>query len=212
MQDRKQNFRSPLAWLAGIAGVILLVGGGTAWWAKYSLEKAGKVSVPNNPPIEKNQSSTNSENQSLTTQQQHQVQIAWLDTTGTNVKLVAKTLSFPESADNQQILQGAFEQLLTGPGNSNEYTTTIPQGTKLLDLKITEEGVKVNLSQEFETGGGSTSMSARLGQIIYTASSLDTNTPVWINVEGKPLEHLGGEGVILSQPMTRQEFDANFSL
>jgi spore germination protein GerM len=211
MQDRKPNSRFPLAWLAGIAGFILLVGGGTAWWAKYSLEKAGKVSVPNNPPSESSQTPTAPQNQ-LTTQQQKQVQIGWLDTTGTNVKLVAKTLSFPESADNQQILQGAFELLFAGPSESTEYTTTIPEGTKLLDLKVAEEGVKVDLSNEFIAGGGSVSMSARLGQIIYTASSLEPNTPVWVSVEGKPLENLGGEGIILSQPMTRQEFDANFSL
>jgi spore germination protein GerM len=211
MQDRKDNFRFPLAWLAGIAGFILLVGGGTAWWAKYSLEKAGKVSVPNNPPIESSQTPTTPQNQ-LTTEQPQQIQIGWLDTTGTNVKLVAKTLSFPKSADNQQILQGAFEQLLAGPSESAEYTTTIPEGTKLLDLKVIEEGVKVDLSAEFLAGGGSASMSARLGQIIYTASSLDANTPIWISVEGKPLKNLGGEGIVLSQPMTRQEFDANFSL
>jgi spore germination protein GerM len=211
MQDRKPNSRFPLALLAGIAGFILLVGGGTAWWAKYSLEKADKVPVPNNPPLESNQTPTAPQNQ-LTTKQQKQVQIGWLDTTGTNVKLVAKTLSFPESADNQQILQGAFEQLLAGPSEATEYTTTIPEQTKLLDLKVTQEGVKVNLSEEFMAGGGSASMSSRLGQIIYTASSLEPNTPVWVSVEGKPLESLGGEGIVLSQPMTRQEFEANFSL
>lgn len=208
--QRKQNFRSPLAWLAGIIGVILLVGGGTAWWAKYSLDKSAKVSVPNNPSLETSKNPTTVDNQPVA--EEKQVEIGWLDTTGTNVKLVATTLSFPQSASNQQVLQKAFEQLLAGPSKSANYTSTIPQGTKLLDLNVTQEGVKVNLSQEFVDGGGSAAMSARLGQIIYTASSLKQDTPVWISVEGKPLEHLGGEGVILSQPMTRQEFDANFSL
>lgn len=208
MQDRKQNSRFPLAWFAGIAGVILVIGGGAAWWAKHSLQKS-EVPRLNNQTVETPATPTTPD-QPLAEQQQ--IQIAWLDTTGTNVKFKGKTVSFPKSLDRQQTLKAALEQLLAGPNNSAEYTTTIPEGTKLLDLQTTEEGVKVDLSSEFISGGGSAAMSARLGQIIYTASSLDENTPVWISVQGKPLENLGGEGIIVSQPMTRQEFEENFPL
>lgn len=212
MQDRKQNNRFPLAWFAGIAGIIVLIGGGAAWWAKYSLDET-PAPVSQNPPLENNQipvTPTESEPQPIT--QQEQVQVAWLDTTGTNVRLTGKTVTFPESVSSQEILEEAFNQLLAGPSSSAEYTTTIPEGTQLLSLETTAEGVKVDLSQEFASGGGSAAMSARVAQIIYTASSIDTNTSVWISVEGEPLENLGGEGITVSQPMTRQEFAANFTL
>ncbi|VEP12621.1 Spore germination protein [Hyella patelloides LEGE 07179] len=215
MQDRKQNFRFPLARFAGIAGIILLIGGGTAWWAKSSLEKADQRPVSKNPPLETPATPTTPttpKSEPVTQPQQEQINIAWLDTAGTNVKLVGKTVSFPQSVEPQQILEAAFEQLLAGPNESAEYTTTIPQGTKLLSVKTTEEGVRVDLSQEFVSGGGSAAMSARLAQVIYTASSLDENTPIWVSVQGQPLENLGGEGIVLSQPITRQEFDANFTL
>lgn len=212
MQDRKQNFRFPLARFAGIAGIILLIGGGTAWWAKSSLEKTEQRPISKSPPLETSQTPTTPKSEPVTQPQQEQINIAWLDTAGTNVKLVGKTVSFPQSAEPQQILEAAFEQLLAGPSESAEYTTTIPQGTKLLSVETTEEGVKVDLSQEFVSGGGSAGMSARLAQVIYTASSLDANTPVWVSVQGQPLENLGGEGIMLSQPITRQEFDANFTL
>ncbi len=204
MQDRKRNNRFPLAWFAGIAGIIVLIGGVTAWWAKSSLDET-PAPVSKNPPLENNQPLTPTDPEPQPITQQEQIQVAWLDTTGTNVRLTGKTVTFPESVSSQEILEEAFNQLLAGPSNSAEYTTTIPEGTQLLNLETTAEGVKVDLSQEFTSGGGSAAMSARVAQIIYTASTIDANTPVWISVEGEPLENLGGEGITVSQPMTRQE-------
>ena len=77
---------------------------------------------------------------------------------------------------------------------------------------MSSKGVYLNLSDAFTQGGGSESMMGRLGQILYTASSVDPNMPVWISVEGKLLETLGGEGLMLEQPITRQWFKENFEM
>lgn len=207
MQNGQQHKRFSRAWVAGIAGIILVIGG-AAWWARSSWDSANQPSISNNPNTVQ-QTPTQKE---PIAQRQEEVAICWLNPTENSIELVKKTLSFPTSATSNQILESAFSQLLAGPSKSADYTTTIPQGTKLLALDATEEGVIVDLSQEFMTGGGSASMTSRLAQVVYTATSLDSKSKVWINVEGKPLEILGGEGITVSQPMTRQEFQEHFTL
>ena len=173
MQDRKQNSRFSLAWVAGLVGVVILVGGGTAWWAKQSLNKADNLPAPSKSgskteQVEPSQTGKDSQKPSIE-REQKQLEIAWLDTSGTSVKVVSKTKSFPKTADQKNVLQDAFTQLLAGPDNTVDYTTTIPKGTKLMDLEVTAEGVKVNLSEQFVAGGGSASMSSRC--LLYTSPS-----------------------------------------
>jgi len=54
-------------------------------------------------------------------------------------------------------------------------------------------------------------MSSRVAQVLYTATSLQPNAKVWIDIEGKPLEVLGGEGLLLEQPLTGK-LRENFTL
>jgi spore germination protein GerM len=116
-----------------------------------------------------------------------------------------------QNASSQEQLSAAFNRLLAGPANADK-TNAIPQKTKLNSLKLEDDGVHIDLSKDFTIGGGTKSMQARLGQVVYTASSLNPKEAVWISIDGEPLEVLSGDGLIVSQPMTRKEFDTNFSL
>jgi spore germination protein GerM len=146
--------------------------------------------------------------------QQVQPQVYWLRSDRDRITLVAKSL--PSDTDNsglpQQVLTIAIQKLLAAKPSDN-LSSTIPNGTKLLGLQIRSDGVHVNLSPEFRSGGGSTSMIYRVAQVIYTASSLDPNQKVFISVGGQSIDDnhpLGGEGLTLRQPTTRAQFTTDF--
>lgn len=206
MHNEKQRHRFSPGLLAGIGAAIIVLGGGIAWWAKSSLERADEQPANTAPSTTVDPSKA-----SPPVPQEKQVEVYWLNPRENRFELVASSLTLPQSAQPKQMLEVAFENLLSKP-EERVGTTAIPPGTKLLDLQVDNEGVHVNLSQEFTTGGGSASMTGRLAQVIYTATSLNSQDRVWINVEGKPLEYLGGEGLEIGQPMTRQDFEANFTL
>ena len=204
MDGQHQNTRRvPIGVIAGLSAAVLVVGGGTAWWTLNSPNTDSNVTTA---PA----ASTNAQDPASTAQAPAEatVQVYWLQDTGTQLRLTTRNVQLSEAAQ-PEALAGAFEALLNGPA-SMDVATTIPADTDLLALSVEPDGVHVNLSEEFEFGGGSTAMTGRLGQVIYTATALDPSAPVWISVEGEPLKVLGGEGVMVSQPMTREEFNQEF--
>ena len=48
-------------------------------------------------------------------------------------------------------------------------------------------------------------MSKRLEQLIYTALDAADNKPVYLELDGKRVEFIGGEGVEVPQPFTKSD-------
>lgn len=211
----QQESKLPLGTIAGIsAAVIATAGAGTAWWISSSPDPSTpSPTTTTEVPISEAPQPVQSASPTNTNKQEGQeVKIYWLKSEGNEIAISPNSITVEAGKSQDVILKNAFQNLLTGPKDANKHTSTIPQSTKLLDLKIKSNGVYVDLSEDFMFGGGTASMTGRLGQVIYTASSLDPNAKVWISVEGQPLEVLGGEGLIVDQPMTRRDFEENFSL
>ncbi|HBG48596.1 MAG TPA: hypothetical protein DDW90_03655 [Cyanobacteria bacterium UBA9971] len=100
----------------------------------------------------------------------------------------------------------AITELLKGPSKKEEkagFYTEIPSTTKLIEIKETPKDININLSKDFESGGGSTSMSMRLKQLVNTSLDAEKTRPVYLQLNGKKVESIGGEGVIVSQPLSR---------
>ncbi len=196
----------PLGVVTGFSALILAVGGATAWWTLNHTQ-------PNFPQAQKPASVVEpiSPTPPAATVEK-EANIYWLQPNNSKVKLAPNaTAVAPADTTPNAALEKALNGLLAGPADP-AVTTTIPKGTTLKALEVKPDGIHIDLSAEFASGGGSASMQGRVAQVLYTATSLDPSAKVWLSVDGKPLENLGGEGLLLEQPMTRQNFDQNFSL
>lgn len=237
MSDQQQVRRVPTAVVAGVCGLVLAAGGGIAWW---TAQKPGQrspeassppiplvtpapgqtpaIPIPVPPPVAVTpgpQTSPTQQPQPTSVPVQpvpEQVaRVYWIKDAGGKFHVIPTQIAAKGTNNPKEALTVAFERLLAGPSDGN-VTSEIPKGTKLRNLEVSGDTVYLDLSPEFKQGGGSATMIARLGQVIYTATSLKPDAKVWISVDGKPLELLGGEGLEVAQPSTRQTFEASFAL
>jgi len=107
---------------------------------------------------------------------------------------------------NQTPIKTAIVELLKGPSPNEQksgYYTEIPKNTALLGINENSDRIVINLSKDFEAGGGSESMSMRLKQVNYTAVDAAKNKPVYLELDGKQVKYIGGEGVEVPQPLLK---------
>lgn len=176
---------------------MAVIAGGATWWMMSSRSDRPVPDVSPTP--------TESPVTIETT-----VEIYWVGG-DTQIEFIPTPVALEVGSDRPEaVLTAAFERLLWGPQQPDRFSE-IPPGTQLLNLATTPDGaIAVDLSPEFTRGGGSASMIGRLGQVVYTATSLNPDAPVRISVNGEPLNVLGGEGLEVPQPVTRQQFEREF--
>ena len=126
---------------------------------------------------------------------------------GEQLFLAVRTFDYYEAtpAIGTTALQGLF----AGPTEEERLEgvqTQVPDGTELLGLSIDKGIATVNLTSEFESGGGSASMSMRLAQVVFTLTQFPNVKGVQFALDGEPIEVLGGEGIVIDQPLTRKSY------
>lgn len=108
------------------------------------------------------------------------------------------------------VAKTAMEQLLQGPTAEEDgfgMSSAIPAGTRLLGVTVEGGLATVNLSREFTSGGGSLSIQLRAAQVVHTLTQFSTVEKVAFEVEDKPLQTLGGEGLELAPSVSRADFE-----
>ena len=103
-------------------------------------------------------------------------------------------------------LEAALRALLAGPSPAERrqgMTSEIPAGTMLRGVRVDGTTLTVDLSADFARGGGSTSMLARLSQVVYTATQFPQIPQVRLLLDGQRVQALGGEGLLIEDPLRR---------
>ena len=130
----------------------------------------------------------------------------WLGGLPGSEGLVAVLRAVPST---KAVATAAVNALLSGPTSAEtarSITTTVPAGSQLLGLTIVGGVATVNLSKEFESGGGSASVLTRLGQVVYTLTQFPTVKTVVFQIEGVTSTTFGSEGVVLDKPVGRADY------
>jgi spore germination protein GerM len=128
-----------------------------------------------------------------------------------DLQMAAATRVIPRT---QAVGAAAMKALLEGPTALETEAgmfTGIPDGTKFLDLTIDDGVAFVDLSAEYESGGGSTSFFVRMAQVVFTLTQFPTVDSVRFKLEGELVDVLGGEGFIVDEPLSRDDYEEYMS-
>lgn len=231
MEDRSSRRRPPLGIIVGFVAVALTAGSATAWFTWRSIispdvpqvtfpeiEIEGETvpegfEAPTSEPVEVPDLPEPEVDVAVEPNAQAQGTVYWVAPQGEAIALAPAEVDLADGVSPTETLTLAFDGLMEGPADpSGEAATTIPEQTKLLALKVQSDGIHVDLSTDFTDGGGSASMIGRLAQVVYTATALEPDAPVWLSVEGAPLTLLGGEGLEIRQPITRDDLATDFGV
>jgi spore germination protein GerM len=104
----------------------------------------------------------------------------------------------------------ALEALFEGPESFEAESgvgTAVPQGTQLLGLMIDDGIASVDLTSEFESGGGSLSMTMRLAQVVCTLDQFPSVDGVLFKLDGEPVDVFSGEGIVIDHPVGCNDYE-----
>ncbi len=107
-------------------------------------------------------------------------------------------------------LDFAIQQLLQGPDSDEKGAgvyTEIPKGTRLINIEQQGSNIIINLSSDFQYGGGTDSIYSRMKQLIKTTLANSKNKNIYLYLDGKQVDMLGGEGIMITQPLSERSID-----
>lgn len=118
------------------------------------------------------------------------------------------SVEFVSRKAKNKTLYSALGLLLKGPTDEEKahgIFTEIPANARLISVKKdeAENAIIINLTKEFGEGGGTQSIQARLSQIVKTVNIYAGPLPVYLYLDGKKAQYLGGEGIYIEQPINR---------
>lgn len=111
--------------------------------------------------------------------------------------------------ENGQQLSFAISKLVEGPNQIEREKgiySEIPSGTKVISVVETDKKAIINLTSAFDNGGGTDGLYKRLYQLVKTANK-NTKLPVYLYIDNKQVDVIGGEGLMINQPLDERVFN-----
>ena len=115
-----------------------------------------------------------------------------------------------EVPENTDKFEYAISELLKGPNlmeKSMGAYSEIPKSAKLLKIDNKKGKIIIDFSSDFQYGGGTDSIYSRMMQLIKTSLANSDNEKIYLYLDGKQINSIGGEGIMISQPLTEKSLD-----
>jgi germination protein M len=118
---------------------------------------------------------------------------------------------YREIPRTQAVATAAVRLLIEGPTDDEQasvpgLSSAVPADTMLLGITVDDGLATVDLSREFEAGGGTFSMAARLAQTVFTVTQFPTVQEVELHLDGEPVSIFSSEGIIMDHPVGRDDY------
>jgi hypothetical protein len=104
------------------------------------------------------------------------------------------------------VARAALTELLEGPSadeRADGLSSAVPGGTTLRGISLSDGVATVDLDGTFDDGGGSASMLGRVAQVVATLTRFPTIERVAFRIDGRQVETVGGEGIVVDPPVGR---------
>lgn len=133
--------------------------------------------------------------------------IRYDDDSGFELAAVARRLG---TGDTEAYARAAVAALAEGPTAAEAaqgLATSVPDGTRVVDASARDATLRVDLSSEVASGGGTASMRGRLEQLRWTLTRPSSIEAVDLWMNGEPMRVLGGEGLMVEPSWRRPDDD-----
>ncbi len=123
--------------------------------------------------------------------------------------IVRQEVKRPVAVSDSPLLD-SLAALLKGPSEDEirkKLISLVPMGTKLLSAQVRGSTAFLNFNEAFMYNHyGIEGYAGQLKQVVYTATSFPTVQDVQFLIEGAKHDYLGGEGVYIGKPLSRNSF------
>lgn len=116
-----------------------------------------------------------------------------------------------EYIQNEEVSELEFlvQALINGPTDyekSHGIYSEVPQNTRVISVYEQPNKIILDLDYEFESGGGTDSSYKKLYQLIKTMKA-NVKVPVYLYIDGEQAEFIGGEGIMITQPLDESSLE-----